>query len=295
VAESGSGRLLSKPASRPVHTPRQLRSLLVILAAFTLALACSARSGAELGRAGFTAAGAGSAGSGGALPSSNGGQLGDDSLALPEGLPNTLQDGEADVTLTLIAFTLTEGDRGPELYTAVRNDGPSPACEAGITTYFIDKTDKLVGTVGSVLQSPQFYRLDTGKIIRCLDPGQIAMSGSTELPANIDLSELAYLKHAFPAFTVDGIVPIAALTVDTLEVVSTAAGRAYAGTIRNQLDAPATQPSIAIFPLNRAGRPLGMATASDASELRAAGSWQFQTSTVRDTGADYAAFPSFTD
>lgn len=275
---------------------RQLGSSPVILAALGLALACSAKHGNELG-GGRAAVGAsaGNAGTDSALPSANGGKPSDDSLALPEGLPNTLQDGEVGVALTLIAFTLTQGDRGPELYTAVRNDGPTPACEAGITTYFIDKTGKLVGTVGSVLQSAQFYRLDTGEIIRCLDPGQIAMSGSTELPANIDASELAYLKHAFPAFTVDGIVPVAALTVDAVQIVSTAAGSAYAGTLRNQLALPATQPSVAIFPLNRAGRPLGMASARAATELGPAGNWQFQTSTVRDPGVDYAAFPSFTD
>jgi hypothetical protein len=274
---------------------RQLGSSLVISAAFGLALACSAEHGTELGSGGLSAAGAGNASASGASPSSNGGTLGDDSIALPEGLPNTLQDGEVGVALTLIAFTLTQGDHGPELYTAVRNDGHTPACEAGITTYFIDKADRLVATVGSVLQTAQFYQLDTGKIIRCLDPGQIAMSGSTELPANIELSELAALKHAFPAFTIDGIVPVAALTVDAVQVVNTAAGSAYAGTLSNHLTLPATQPSIAIFPLNRAGRPLGMATASDATELLPAGTWQFQTSTVRDSGVDYAAFPSFSD
>jgi len=271
---------------------RQLRSSLGILAAFAVALACSAKSGNELGSGGDTALGAsaGNAGSSGA-----GGKLADDSLTLPEGLANTLQDGEVGVALTLIAFTLTQGDTGPELYTAVRNDGATPACEAGITTDFIDTAGELVATVGSVLQSAQFYRLDTGKIVRCVGPGQIAMSGSTGLPANIDVRELAYLKHAFPAFTIDGIVPALALTIDTVRVVSTAAGSAYAGTLSNHLATSATQPSIAVFPLNRAGRPLGMATASAATELLPAANWPFQTGTVPDSGVDYAAFASFTE
>jgi hypothetical protein len=47
---------------------------------------------------------------------------------------------------------------------------------------------------------------------------------------------------------------------------------------------------VAVFPVNRVGRPLGVATTSVGMELPAAGSWMFETSSVRDLGVGYAAF-----
>jgi hypothetical protein len=294
----------------------QLRSLLVISTALVVPLACSgnnhtvgtpaggdgpsgasgATGGALLTGGSTNSAGAsGSGGNSGAPTTSGGmaGEPGDDLVSVPEGLSNTLLDGEVVGGLTLIAFTLIQGSTGAELYSAVRNDGQTPACEAGMTTYFIDKSRQVVTTVGSVFDSGRFYRVSGGAIIRCVDPGQIAMAGTTNLPAEIVIGELGSLQHAFPAFTVDNIVAIDALTVNDVEVVSTVAGNAYTGTLSSALDTTASGPSVAIFPVNRVGRPLGRVTASSTTDLPAGGSWMFQTSTVNDRGVDYAAYPSY--
>ena len=52
---------------------------------------------------------------------------------------------------------------------------------------FYDTAGQLVGSGASVLQSGRFYQLTdgSGAIIPCIDPGQIAMTGETDLPATI--------------------------------------------------------------------------------------------------------------
>jgi hypothetical protein len=235
------------------------------------------------------------AGSSGAAESAGGmaGAVGDDLTSVPEGLSNTLLVGEVVGGLTLIAFTLIQGAAGAELCTAVRNDGQTASCEAGITTYFLDKSGQVVTTVGSVFETGRFYRDSGGAIIRCIDPGQIAMAASTNLPAEIVIGELGSLQHAFPAFAVDDIVPLDALTVSNVQVVNTVAGSAYSGMLNSELGTAASDPSVTIFPLNRVGRPLGMVTASTTNPLPAGGSWLFQTDIVQNVGVDFAAYASY--
>ncbi len=150
-------------------------------------------------------------------------------------------------------------------------------------------------TATSVLESAHFYRLDTGVVIRCIAPGEIAMTGSAELPKDIVLGELGSLQHAFPAFTVDGIVPVEALSLSDVRTVTTGVGTLYTGTLRNRLDTSASSPRVTVFPVNRVGRPLGMATTTGvASELLAGGSWSFETGNVDAAGVDFAAYPGAT-
>jgi len=222
-------------------------------------------------------------------------ETGDDRAFVPEGLSNTPMDGQVVDGLTLIAFTLRQSARGLALYGAVRNDRATPACEAGMTTYFVDDAGQVVTTATSVLESAHFYRLDTGVVIRCVAPGEVAMTASNELPKEVVLDELGSLRHAFPAFTVDGIVPVTALAVSDVKSALTGVGTFYAGTLHNQLDVSASSPRVAIFPVNRVGRPLGMAiTTGPASELPASGSWSFETGNVDAAGVDFAAYPNAT-
>ena len=220
------------------------------------------------------------------------GALGDDRLFVPEDLPNTPQEGEVGVTLTLVASTLVQGAAGPELYAAVRNDGSAPSCNAGMVTDFIDKAGQTVTSVGTALLSKQLYRLDPNTLVSCIDPGQIAMAASTSLPAEVVIAELGSLKHHFPTFGLDGIVPVAGFIVSQVETVAKGAGSAYTGTLTNGMDVTVTAPSVTIFPVNRVGRPLGAATSSAPIDIPPGGSWSFETSTVNDLGVDYAAYPA---
>jgi len=186
-------------------------------------------------------------------------QTGDDRRFVPQGLSNTNIDGQDD-GLTLVAFTLTLGPAGPELYAAVRNDGSAPACEAGMVTDFYDKDNQRLTSAGSVLLSGRFYRLDDSTTILCVDPGQIAMTATTGLPDNVVIDELGSLTHLFPSFTLAGAVPITGLEVREVRAVTVGGGQAYTGKLVNELDIPA------------------------------GASWTFETGTVGNFGVGYSAF-----
>ena len=204
------------------------------------------------------------------------GSDGDDLLFVPDGLPNTNLDGDRAGGLKLVAFTLVREAKGLNLYAAVTNKGDTPVCEAGMTTYFIDKNDQVVTSAGSVLQSKQFYRLDDGVIIRCIAPGQIAMSAATDLPSDIVIEKLGYLQHRFPAFMIDGLAPIEGFDVSEVQTIARGDSKLYTGKLINRFDKTVTEPSLAIFPMNRVGRPLGVATSKTTTDLPPGGSWSFE-------------------
>jgi hypothetical protein len=265
----------------------QLSSLLAAgVLALAVPLACSGSTGGATGRGGSSGgAGGGLGGLGGTA-----GQAGDDLLFVPEGLPNKLFD-EQRGTIALVAVTLVQGATGPELYAAVRNDGQMPACEAGMMISFYDKADQHLTDTGAVLLSGRFYRLDSGVVLSCIDPGQIAMAAATDIPDSIVIGELGYLEHRFPLFTIDGIQRVDGLAVSGVEATTTGAGSAYTGTLTNGFSVTVSNPSVAIFPVNRVGRPLGMARADATTDLPPGGGWSFQTSTVGELGAGYVAYP----
>ena len=269
----------------------------VALAALLLPLACSRGTPDQVTGADGNLPGSSDATSaGGALDGMGGsdavdGQTGDDRLFVPEGLSDISGDG-MDQGLTLVAFTLVQGAAGPKFYAAVRNESDTPSCEAGMTTDFVDKTGEVVTSSGSVLLSGKLYRLTDGTIISCIDPGQVAMAASTDLPSSLMIDQLGHLQHLFPAFTVPGVVPISGLSVSDVQTIATDAGDAYTGKVTNGLDRAVSAPSVTIFPVNRVGRPLGEATSSSTSDLPPGGSWTFETSAVQDLGVDWVSYPA---
>lgn len=221
-------------------------------------------------------------------------ETGDERLFVPEDLPHSELSGEGS-GLTLIALTLIEGANGAELYAAVRNDDPTPACSAGMMTNFIDKNDVVVTTTGANLESGKYFRINDGSgvILPCVAPGQIAMTASTELPESVVIAELGRLEYTFPAFGVD-VGPVDGLTVSNVATVSRSPGSAYTGTLQNDFDAAVSAPSVAIYPVNRVGRPLGVAKGAATTDIAPAASWTFETSTVTDPGVAQVAFPAAT-
>ena len=216
---------------------------------------------------------------------------GDDQLFVPAGLPNTSSDTGGG-WLTLVAFTLVQEAAAPALYVAVRNDGAAPACNVGMLTDFFDKAGYPVTSAGAAVWSRQTYRLDPDSIFNCIDPGEIAMAASTNLPADLVIAELGSLRHSFPGFIVPDIVPIKGLTVSGVKTVTTGAGTVYSGTFTNGFDVAVSAPTVSVFPVNRVGRPLGMATSSTTTDLPPGGSLAFETSPVADPGVDQEAYPA---
>jgi hypothetical protein len=219
------------------------------------------------------------------------GATGDDRLFVPDGLPSTLQAGQEGIALTLIASTLVQGATSAELYVAVRNDGTSTYCNAGIVTDFIDKNGQTVAEAGAGFQGQQLYQLDPTTILNCIDPGDIVMAASPSLPAEVVIGELSGMTHRFPAFGGDGLTRLGSFTVSQVQVVAMGAASAYQGVFTNPLSLTATAPSVTIFPVNRVGRPLGAATSSATIDVSPGGTWSFETSTVNDPGVDHAAYP----
>ncbi len=69
------------------------------------------------------------------------------------------------------------------------------------------------------------------------------------------------------------------------------AGHVYTGTVGNRLDVAVTAPSVDVFPVNRVGRPLGLAADAGTADLAPGADWSFRTSPVSDLGSGYAAYP----
>ncbi len=218
----------------------------------------------------------------------------DDALFEPAGLANPLRSGDQASGLTLIALTLVQTGTGAALYAAVRNDGATPSCEAGMLTDFIDATDAISASAGTTLQTSHFYRTSAGAIIPCIDPGEVALGASTDLPASVVIAQLGSLDHAFPAFTVGDLTPLSGFTVSELTQVTTAAGTAFSGVLTNGFDVTATSASVNVFSLNRVGRPLAVVSASAPDSLTAGQTWQFQTEALDVSGASAVALPTAT-
>lgn len=235
----------------------------------------------------------GCSGGGDSPPGSGGGApVGDGRAFVPEDLPNT-EVGEQPGGLTLVAFTLERGSAGLELYAAVKNEDTDPACNIGMMVEFYDRAQNLVTSVGGSVSSGRFYRLDdgSGAVLSCLPPGQVGMAAVTELPSEILLEELGSLKHNFPAFEVGGAF-LDGVSIGKLTTVATDGGSKYQGTLANGLDVTLGAPAVTVFPVNRVGRPLGVATATASTDVTAGGTWSFETTPVRDPGVGYAAYAS---
>lgn len=289
------------------------KALTVLAAAALLPTACSSTSGARAddaggagGRAGTSGGGGtgdGSSGGGGGIGAPDGGSdaggaacgpNGDDTLIVPANLEISLEPGGAGV-LDLYALTLRAGPDGLDLYAALRNTGEVPACDAALKVQLFDTTGQPLGEWISGLYTKDFYLYtltDAGAttIAACVSPGDLTMTKVSTM-SDIAAADVAQVVYYYSYFALDA-VPVDALRVGAVNTVTTVQGASYTGTVVNDLNAMVSAPSVAVFPLNCAGRPLGIATGSDSGDVPAGGSWTFQTSVVDTPGVAYAAFPA---
>jgi hypothetical protein len=217
---------------------------------------------------------------------------GDDALIVPEGLSVTALAGGNGV-LEVIAFTLRKGPRSAEVYAALKNVGDIPACSAAVSVELFDEAEQsLAAGIGGLL-TQRFYRLTdgSGTIAACVAPGDVTMAAVTDLPSDIVIEDVGYVVYRCPYFALD-VVPIDGLTISHVESITGRDGTAYTGTLVNGLDVAVNNPAVSVFPVNRVGRPLGMATASGALEIPPGGSWSFETNAVGTPGVEYAAYPA---
>jgi hypothetical protein len=100
-----------------------------------------------------------------------------------------------------------------------------------------------------------------------------------------------YFAHFNPSVIPFDLVPIAPLSVTDVSLIETAAGPAFAGKLINGMNLDLESPSVTLFPLNRVGRPLGVARSSSDTSISAGESWDFETDAVSDEGQELAVFP----
>jgi hypothetical protein len=220
-----------------------------------------------------------------------------DERILPDDLSVTALAGGNGV-LDVIALTLRKGPSGTELYAALRNNGDRPACDAALAVELFDKAEQSIAAGIGALWTQHFYRLKdgSGTIATCAGPGDVSMASLTDLPADIAIDGVGTIVYRCPYFALD-VEPIAGLSLDHVMSVTRSTGSAYTGRFVNSLDVAVNNPSVAVFPVNRVGRPLGVATGSGSDEISPGGSWTFETNTVDARAVDYVAYPTgaFTD
>jgi hypothetical protein len=229
--------------------------------------------------------------SGEAKPPAGGNEPGD-ALIVPEGLAVTALPGGNGV-FNVLALTLRRGANNTEVYAALRNDGTTPACSPAFSIEVFDKTDQSMAAAVGGLLVQRFYRLADGTdtIAACVAPGDVTMVAITDLPAELAIEDVGHVVYWSNYWVLD-VVPSAGITITDVRAVARGDGVGYTGTLVNGFDVPVASPSVAIFPVNRRGRPLGAALGRGTSAVPPGGSWNFETSSVSEAGVDHAAYPA---
>ena len=216
----------------------------------------------------------------------------DDALFAPTGLNVTARANGCGV-LSMVALTLRRGTDNGELYAALKNDGASPACSPSFSVELLDKAEQPLATGLGGLLVHGFYRLKDGSnlVAGCVGPGDITMVAITDLPAELALEDVSRVIYGCNFWMLD-VSPIDGISVSDVHVVMRGGGASYTGALVNGLDVPLSSPSVAVFPLNHVGRPLGVAFGIGAADVPPGDRWQFETSPVSEAGVDSAAYPA---
>src|SRR6187549_2216935 len=106
--------------------------------------------------------------------------------------------------LTMIAYTLLDGQQGLELYVALRNDSETPACGASISVDLYDHDEQslassVIGVIGGspyqVVELPDTYS-------GCVSPGDVAMAALTDWPDYVSVDAVLHLAYRCPYFEI---------------------------------------------------------------------------------------------
>ena len=206
-----------------------------------------------------------------------------------------LQGGNGVFVMT--ALTLQKGPAGVELYAAVENESDAGilACAPGLTVELYDKSGQPIGEWIDGIDTLRFYdyypEADAGELASCVAPGDVGMVSFTNLPADLDVDDVGTVVYSTSYWGLPG-TQINGLTVTGLTTVALEGGTAFTGTVVSGFDTAVVGPSVQVFPINGAGRPLALATTpNDAGDIPPNGSWTFQTNAVDVPVVGYVAYP----
>lgn len=212
---------------------------------------------------------------------------------MPEGLDVAAKPGGCG-PLGLVGFTLQRGPSSGEVYVALKNTGNGLACSPAFSIDLFDANQQFLATGVGGLLVQRFYRAADGSdsIAACLAPGDTTMVAITDLPSAMEIETVRHVVYWCNYWAVDDVTAVPGISITDVRALEREAGVAYTGALVNGLDVALRAPSVAIFPLNRVGRPLGVALGRGMDEVPPGGSWQFETSTVPDAGVARAAYPA---
>jgi hypothetical protein len=216
----------------------------------------------------------------------------DDLRIAPAGLNVTARSGGCGV-LSMVGLTLRRGIDNGELYAAFKNDGTSPACSPSFSVEIFDKAEQPLATGLGGLLVDGFYRLKDGSetVAGCVGPGDTAMVAITDLPAELALEDVGQVIYGCNFWILE-VSPIEGISISDVKRVRHGGGVSYTGALVNGLDVALSSPAVAVFSLNGAGRPLGVAFGKGAVDVPPGASWQFETHLVMEAGVDWAAYPA---
>ncbi|MDD9940324.1 MAG: hypothetical protein OXU20_04580 [Myxococcales bacterium] len=215
-----------------------------------------------------------------------------DELIVPARLHVTALPGGNGV-LELRALTLREGLEALEVYASVTNVGDVHACSAALGIELFDRDGLSLGAAVAGLLTDRFHRVADGSsaLAACVGPGEVSMAAATDLPPGLSVQEVAHIEYRCPYFALD-VEPIAGLAVAEVARVETNLGSAFTGIVVNGFGAAVQNPAVAVFPVNQAGRPLGVATSRVDRRLPPGGRWAFRTQPIDVMGAGHFAYPT---
>jgi hypothetical protein len=215
-----------------------------------------------------------------------------DSPVVPEGLRVMALAGGTGV-LEVAALTLQKAGTTTELLAALRNTGDVPACHAAFSVELFDGANQSLAAGITGLLTRQFYRRTdgSGTIAACVAPGERTMAAITDLPADLTIEDVRSIVYRTPYFALD-VEPIAGLRVEQIEKSTRNNQIAFTGTLKNSFDVSVDKPSVTIFPLTEAGRPIAVIQSTSDIHIPPNGEWRFETSPVDPPAADELAFPA---
>jgi hypothetical protein len=185
------------------------------------------------------------------------------------------------------------------VYLALRNDGKALACTAAFTVALLDANGDTLATGTRGLPVQQFYRfrLDESAeptVAGCIAPGEVTMGAilDLDLPHRESGLEGIALSYWLTYWNLSDLTPLpGAVTLENVTTVMRSDGVAYTGELVNALVDEPRAAAVSVFPVNRVGRPLGVAYRQGSEELPPGGRWKFETTTVPESGTGFVAYP----
>jgi hypothetical protein len=232
----------------------------------------------------------GGGGSGGAAPVSDN--------AFEPDVPEEYVGSVVTPGMKVVAHTAREAAVGTEWLMAVKNTSTDYLCAVNVTYKFLDAGGVELAD-GSGLLDVQIVRGSSGAggFTNCLEPGKIGMLKDTLALEGVDVAKIAKVTHAFGALILTDASPTTDIKVKDVQAIDQGAnGQVFTGAVSNDSPKGVKNPSIAIYGLNAAGRPLFSSEDIELTTIASGASWMFSTTPkFNQKFASFAAYPDVSD